>query len=142
MTSTLGSDPHLPVRPQVAFDRPKVASGSTGSWQRRPVVVSDDGRIDGEMVQRLPAQRVTGYEPLSGFAVDTVAAVTLESGARAVFKAAAAREVEVEPWALRSMAEGAFRSLRSSPGRRTRRSRAFAPTHHVILGASSTGDLP
>ncbi|MGN9782274.1 hypothetical protein ACTMTF_12660 [Nonomuraea sp. ZG12] len=62
-----------------------------------------------------PAQRVTGYEPLSGFAVDTVAAVTLESGARAVFKAAAACEVEVELWALWSMAE---------------------------RGASSTGDLP
>ncbi|QFY08641.1 phosphotransferase [Nonomuraea phyllanthi] len=71
----------------------------------RPVVVSDAGRIDGELIQRLLSQRVTGYEPLSGFAANTVAAVTLESGARAVFKAAGKREVEVELWALRSMSE-------------------------------------
>ncbi|MFG1962561.1 phosphotransferase family protein [Nonomuraea sp. NPDC049028] len=67
--------------------------------------MSDARRIDGEVIQRLLSQRVTGYEPLSGFAANTVAAVTLESGARAVFKAAAAREVEVELWALRSMSE-------------------------------------
>ncbi|MFB4269675.1 phosphotransferase family protein [Nonomuraea sp. GTA35] len=48
---------------------------------------------------------MTGYELLAGFAANTVAAVTLASGARVVFKAAAAREVEVELWALRSMAE-------------------------------------
>ncbi|GAA3586217.1 hypothetical protein GCM10022419_080470 [Nonomuraea rosea] len=67
--------------------------------------MSDAGRIDREVVQRLLSQRVTGYEPLSGFAANTVAMVTLESGVRAVFKAARAREVEVELWALRSMAE-------------------------------------
>ncbi|MEU6721887.1 aminoglycoside phosphotransferase family protein [Nonomuraea sp. NPDC046802] len=67
--------------------------------------MSEAGRIDGEVVQRLLAQRVTGYEPLSGFAANTVASVTLESGARAVFKGADAREIEVELWALRSMSE-------------------------------------
>ncbi|MFG6198781.1 hypothetical protein [Nonomuraea sp. JJY05] len=35
--------------------------------------------------------------------------MTLASGARAVFKAAAAREVEVELWALRSMSERGVR---------------------------------
>ncbi|MFI6732779.1 phosphotransferase family protein [Nonomuraea sp. NPDC050451] len=60
---------------------------------------------DAEMIECLLSQRVTGYEPLSGFAANTVAAVTLRSGVRAVFKAAAAREVEVELWALRSMSE-------------------------------------
>jgi aminoglycoside phosphotransferase len=68
------------------------------------LVVSDAGRIDGEVIACLLSQRVTGYELLAGFAANTVAAVTLASGARVVFKAAAAREVEVELWALRSMA--------------------------------------
>ncbi|MGW4955746.1 phosphotransferase family protein [Nonomuraea sp. NPDC004186] len=67
--------------------------------------MSDAERIDAEVIECLLSQHVTGYEPLSGFAANTVAAVTLGSGARAVFKAAAAREVEVELWALRSMSE-------------------------------------
>ncbi|MEW1837036.1 phosphotransferase [Nonomuraea angiospora] len=67
--------------------------------------MSDAGRVDAEVIESLLSQRVTGYEPLSGFAANTVAAVTLGSGVRAVFKAAAAREVEVELWALRSMSE-------------------------------------
>ncbi|WP_043625644.1 phosphotransferase family protein [Nonomuraea candida] len=66
--------------------------------------MSEAARIDGETVGRLLSRRVTGYEPLPGFAANTVALVTLEPGVRAVFKAAGAREVEVELWALRSMA--------------------------------------
>ncbi|MBB5784749.1 hypothetical protein [Nonomuraea jabiensis] len=50
---------------------------------------SSAGRIGAEAIESLLSQRVTGYEPLSGFAANTVAAVTLGSGARAVFKAAA-----------------------------------------------------
>lgn len=66
---------------------------------------ADGNEINSTVIEESIGERIVASDVLNGFAANTVAALTLESGDRVVFKAASAREVEVEVWALRSMAE-------------------------------------
>lgn len=67
-------------------------------------------RPGGNMIEVATLQEIVGDEiaecdTLAGSAMNTVRALTLKSGERVVFKSASSREIEVEVWALRSMAE-------------------------------------
>lgn len=65
----------------------------------------DGDGFDLAVLEELIGGRIVDLDVLAGFAANGVAALTLESGDRVVFKMASSREVEVEVWALQSMAE-------------------------------------